>query len=359
MLDLVLSGGHSQGYEMKAKLEAEPRSLSRAATQRHLLYGTAICTPDLAAEPRRDAILRDCDTLTPEYELKWDAILNTLGVPGYHAADRLVAFAEDHGLAFHGHTLWWHESIPEALNGSSDHEFAEGALRHLEMTMGRYAGRLRSWDVVNEPLDLSHGQEHGLRNSRFLTALGPDYISLAYRQAASLDPQAILVLNEMGLEFALPGAEEKRRAMLALLERELAAGTPITCLGIQSHLTALEQPRDHLEFRAFLREIRRMGLSVMISEMDVSDHLCPQDLAERDRLVADTYKAYLNLVLEESEVLAVCTWGLSDDRTWLNGFRPRPDCTPQRPLPLDLELRRKPAWHAIQEALSSIGGTNH
>jgi endo-1,4-beta-xylanase len=120
-----------------------------------------------------------------------------------------------------------------------------------------------------------HGRRDGLRNSRFLEAFGPDFIETAFREAAAIDPHAILVLNEMGLEYASRPAERKRRHMIALLDRELARGTPIACLGIQSHLTAMEQPREHPELRAFLREIREMGLSVMITEMDVSDHLCP------------------------------------------------------------------------------------
>ncbi len=94
-----------------------------------------------------------------------------------------------------------------------------------------------------------------------------------------------------------------------------------------------------------------MGLRVMVTELDVSDHRCPRDRRQRDAIVAETYGAYLDLVLEEAEVLAVSTWGLSDDRTWLNGFRPRADGAPQRPLLLDRAIRRKPAWHRVREAL--------
>jgi endo-1,4-beta-xylanase len=144
----------------------------------------------------------------------------------------------------------------------------------------------------------------------------------------------------MGLEYASPAAERKRRQMLALLEREKTRGTLIDCLGIQSHLTALEQPREHPELRAFLREVRSMGLKVMITELDVSDHLCPRDRRRRDAIVAETYRAYLDLVLDEADVLAVSTWGLS-----------RPDGAPQRPLLFDRAVRRKPAWHGVRDAL--------
>jgi endo-1,4-beta-xylanase len=333
--------------------EQRMSSLSSAAAQNGLLFGTAVCTSDLLVQPLTRAILRDCSIVTPEYELKWDAICRDPGPPDYAAADDLVSFASANALAVHGHTLWWHEAIPPTFGTKSENQFREAALDHLRATVARYAGRLHSWDVVNEPLDPANGRRDGLRETRFLAAFGPNYIETAFRQASLLDSKAVLVLNEMGLEYASPAAERKRRQMLALIEREKVRGTPITCLGIQSHLTALEQPCTHPELRAFLREIRAMGLSVMITEMDVSDHLCPRDRRQRDAIVADTYRAYLELILEEAEVLAVSTWCLSDDRTWLNGFRPRPDGAPQRPLLYDKAVRRKPAWQSVKHALLS------
>ncbi len=334
-----------------AKVEAE--SLREAAARGKLLYGTALATPDLSWEQYRGKIVRDCSLITPEYEMKWDAIAEA----GYRACDRLVAFAGGSGLAVHGHALWWHGSVPGPLREAGSRSFAQAALDHLERTVRRYAGRLFSWDVVNEPLEPAHGRGDGLRSSPFLDAFGPGYVGRAFREAAALDPQAVLVLNEMGLEYASPEAERKRRLTIALLERELADGAPIHCLGIQSHLDAADRPREHPELRAFLREIDRLGLAVMITEMDVGDARCPRDVGERDRMVADAYRAHIELVLSEGRVLSVGTWGLSDARSWLHSHRPRADGAPLRPLPLDRALRRKPAWHAIRAAL--LGSAAH
>lgn len=340
---------------MTAPLIPETDSLRKVAAHGHLLYGTAIGTFDISVEQRCSAIVRDCSLITPEYEMKWNEVAKRPGAPDYRASDRLVAFALQHEIAVHGHTLWWHEAIPDTFRETPDGQFAEAALQHLRRTVSRYGGRLHSWDVINEPLAPDHGRSDGLRHSRFLEVFGTDYIGMAYREAAALDPHAILVLNEMAIEYATPESERKRRMTVALLERELAGGAPIGCLGIQSHLIAGEQPRHHPEFRAFLREIDRMGLGVMITEMDVSDALCPRDIRERDRMVADTYRAHIELVLEENRVLGIGTWGLSDDRSWLHSYRPRADRSPLRPLPLDRALRRKPAWHAIRAALLSAG----
>jgi endo-1,4-beta-xylanase len=45
--------------------------------------------------------------------------------------------------------------------------------------------------------------------------------------------------------------------------------------------------------------------------------------------------------------MAPMTWGLSDRRTWLSTAEPRADGLPVRPLPLDADLKRKPAWGEI------------
>ena len=336
-----------------APLKAGAKGLREAAAQRNLRYGTALATSDLSWEPYCRLVVRDCNLITPEYEMKWDAIAGPSGEPDYRACDELVAFAAGHDLAFHGHALWWHGSVPAFLRGSAGEAFARAALEHLQRTVARYAGRLLSWDVVNEPLHPGEGREDGLRSSPFLDAFGQGYIGRAFREAAAIDPGAVLVLNEMGLEYASPEAERKRRLMLALLERELAGGAPIHCLGIQSHLAAGDQPSDHPELRAFLREVSRLGLSVMITEMDVSDARCSGSRRQRDRMVAETYRAYLELVLAECRVLSVSTWGLCDARSWLHSHQPRRDGSPLRPLPRDRALRRKPAWHAIRAALRS------
>lgn len=335
------------------KVQPTIAGLKDAAHHRQLHFGAAVSTVDLHEPGYARAIRRDCTILSAEYEMKWDAVEEAGSREGasFGPADEIIAFADAHGLAVHGHTLWWHQAVPRHLVSAAPSRFADAALGHVQRMVSRFAGRVLSWDVVNEPLAQGEDKPDDLRPSPFLDAFGPDYIGLAYRMAAEADPNALLVLNEMGLEYASEGAERKRRVMLALLERELAAGTPIGCLGIQSHLEARPQSPAHPGLRQFLKEVRALGLPVMITELDVADHACRRDRRKRDRSVADTYRAYLALVLEEVDVRAIITWGLTDRSTWLSGFRPRPDGAPVRPLPLDAALRRKPAWHAIAGVL--------
>ena len=62
-------------------------------------------------------------------------------------------------------------------------------------------------------------------------------------------------------------------------------------------------------------------------------------------------------MLAEPAVRAVVTWGLADKYSWLNTesapWARRGDGKPERPLPLDADLRRKPIWGAIADAFAA------
>ena len=60
----------------------------------------------------------------------------------------------------------------------------------------------------------------------------------------------------------------------------------------------------------------------------------------------------MTVALEEPAVIAVATWGLSNRYSWTQN-KPRPDGSPQRPLPLDVQLNHKPAWYAIAKAFKN------
>src|ERR687894_1594830 len=95
--------------------EPKKSSLSSAAAQNGVLFGTALCTSDLLSQPATRAILRDCSIVTPEYEFKWDAVCRSQGNLDYSVADKLIALASNNALAVRGHNLWWHEAIPPSF----------------------------------------------------------------------------------------------------------------------------------------------------------------------------------------------------------------------------------------------------
>ncbi|HEV2098449.1 MAG TPA: endo-1,4-beta-xylanase, partial [Stellaceae bacterium] len=107
----------------------------------------------------------------------------------------------------------------------------------------------------------------------------------------------------------------------------------------------------------FLAEIAALGLTIQITELDVTDESAPADIPARDQLIADTYRRFLDAALDEPAVKMVVTWGLSDRHSWIvrretNETKWRKDKLPSRPLPFDANLQPKPAYTAIAEAFA-------
>lgn len=326
-------------------------SLNKRATAKGLIYGVACGRDVLASDKNLQAsILQQCGVLTPENELKWQFVRPRPDVFDFSKADWMAGFARTNNMLFRGHALVWHEQLPEWFKEVVNRQNAEKFLvEHITTVTKRYAGKIHSWDVVNEAIKPDDALKSGLRQTPWLKFLGPDYIELAYRVAAQADPKAMLVYNENGLEHNSPEDEVKRTAVLKLLERLKSRGTPIHALGIQSHLLA-HASLNPKKLRNFLSNVAGLGLKIIISELDVTDQKLPLDAVVRDRIVAAIYEDYLSVVLDERAVIAVLTWGLSDRYSWLSKFGSRSDGAPVRPLPLDLNFKSKLAWNGIARA---------
>ncbi|MBD2102766.1 endo-1,4-beta-xylanase [Leptolyngbya sp. FACHB-261] len=329
-------------------------SLGIRADAKGLLYGAAGRYRHLSSDAAyAAAFVQQCSILVPENELKWQALRPAPDQFDFQQADWLANFARAHDLKFRGHTLLWHIGMPKWFKTTVNRQNAEQFLReHITTVVSRYAGTMHSWDVVNEAINPGDGRADGLRNTAWLKFLGPDYIDLAFRLAAAADPQALLVYNDFGLDYDTAEEEARRVATLKLLERLKSQGTPIHALGIQAHLLFGGDATSFnvSKLRSFLKAVADLGLKILITELDVKDQQLPSDISERDDLVAKAYEDYLTTVLSEPAVSAVLTWGLSDCYTWLTSYRPRQDGAPARPLPLDAQLQRKPAWYAMAQA---------
>jgi endo-1,4-beta-xylanase len=320
-----------------------------------LLFGSAVQQNQLARDPGFAAtVRREAALVTPEFELKWATVRPTPSDERFAEPDQLLAWCDAQGLRMRGHALVWHEALPAWVPRFLDAPAARLLLtEHITKLMRRYAGRLHSWDVVNEAIEPKHGRSDGLRVSVWQAALGPDYVELAYRTAAAIDPATPLYYNEYGLDFDTPEDEARRRATLSLLERLRSRGVPIHGLGIQGHLAGAGKAFNAARFNQFLDQVGTLGYRILITELDVTDTKLPPDIATRDGAIAAVTADYLAVACAHRAVDGVLTWGLSDRQTWLNSYPEykRADGLPQRPLPLDAALQRKPMWAAIARAL--------
>ncbi len=324
-------------------------SLRDRAANKGLIYGSQGHYKFLSKDPELAALYaQESALLVPGNDLKWKDLRPSPDRFDFTKADWMAEFARTHGMLFRGHTLVWHKGLPSWFKETVNSRNAEQMLlEHIATVAGRYAGKMHSWDVVNEAITLRDGRSDGLRETPWLEFLGPEYIDIAFRAAAEADPQALLVYNDNGLDSDSSKTEKKRAAVLRLLERLKSNGTPIHALGTQAHLGESAIDSKYTGLRKFLSDVADLGLKILVTEMDVIDKSFPTDLVVRDRMVAEVYENYLSAVLDEPAVIAVVTWGLSDRHTWLSKKKPREDNMPVRPLPFDAKLKPKLAHNTM------------
>jgi len=343
----MLAAGAALG---PSALQASAAQLSRASGL--LPYGAAVRSGALAQDDAyRAAILERCRVIVPEGEMKWAELRPTRDVFRFENADYVADFARRNGLALRGHTLAWYGAMPEWTNGITTAREAERELvNHIETVVSRYRDVVSSWDVVNEPVPDRPASVEDLRPSVWTRCLGQSYIATAFRAAAAADPGATLVLNEYEVEFVGGRFAARRDALRHILRTLLDKGVPVHAVGLQGHLPAdCAIDRDGLQ--AFLSEVRSWGLKVLITELDVIDKVLPGPDAERDRLVALNVDDYLDAVFSVVRPEALLTWGISDRYTWVPIYFTRSDGRPNRPLPLDGEMKPKPMMAVIDRYL--------
>ncbi len=348
--------GLAQWLEPGAKAQPATRSLQQLAGQKGLLFGSCLALKYCAWAPAyQQLFLAQCGIATPEVHMKWSSLSSQPGVYDFSNADKFVTFCATNRLQVRGHTLIWHEALPAWAPAQLEAGNGRGIMTdHIARVAGHFAGKLYSWDVVNEVLDPGSPRPDGLRDTPWLRGCGADYLELAFRAAAAADARALLVWNETYLEVSNGFGQNKRTAMLALLDRMLARGVPIRGIGLEAHLRA-EQAAvlGDASYEAFLGQLARRGMKVFITELDVQDETLPADPGARDQAVAAVYSKFLTATLRQPAVRGIVTWGLADRFTWIAGYRPRPDGLPVRPLPFDANCQPKAAYYAIAESLQS------
>jgi endo-1,4-beta-xylanase len=335
--------------------------LYRLARRRGIAYGTSAATWQLEDAEYAALVAREAAILFTEDDLLWYRLKPTPDSPlDFSFGDRIVGFAERHGMLVFGAHLVWDEGFGEGWTEDDLWGLERAEARRLlfgtvRAVVRHYRGRVDVWSVANEVTS-----PEGVRGIRtdvpWYETIGPSYIPESFFIAHELDPKALLVLNEFGFETVNEFGDQpgpRRRATLQVIDWLLGKGVPVHALGIQAHLLADRfAERFHAAaYRRFLDEVADRGLKILITELDVLDDGLPADVAVRDRGVADVYRRYLDVTLDHPAVKALITFGLSDRYTWLQEDLPREDGAARRPLPFDEDLQPKPAYYALARSL--------
>ncbi|HEV2061254.1 MAG TPA: endo-1,4-beta-xylanase, partial [Solirubrobacteraceae bacterium] len=278
--------------------------------------------------------LREFDSVTPENEMKMAFLQPRRGEFTFGAADALVRFATLRGKRVRGHTLVWHQQNPAWLTHGSwtEEELEEVLSDHVRTVVGHFRGRVDTWDVVNEPLDLDGSLRAG--GAPWAPVLGRGYIETALRAARAADPEAKLFINEIAAEHGGP----KLDALVALAADLKARGVPLDGIGLQNHTTVTSFPSRERLADAIAR-FAALGLEVEITEMDVATSTGSGSLGERLVRQGDAYRAAAAACRANAACTGITVWGLADHLSWLGAE--------EHALPFDATLAPKPAWYGL------------
>ena len=319
-----------------------------------------------------DAIVqRHFNTITPENELKFQRIHPQPGKYDFRLADQFVEYGRKHHMFMIGHTLVWHSQTPRwVFQDSAGKPVSRDTLLarmkdHIYTVVGRYRGKVKGWDVVNEALN----EDGTLRDSPWRRIIGDDFIAKAFQFAHEADPKAELYYNDYGLE-----RPSKRDGMVALVKKLQAEGIPITAVGTQEH-DQMDVPTI-AEMDSLFEAIASLGVKAAVTELDVAvvprrNFTADVSARQRNEPFVDVYAAGLPdsvaqahaqryadifaVFLRHKDILdRVTFWGVTDRDSWLNGF---PSRRTEYPLLFDRQGRPKPAFQKVVNAAINVAAT--
>ncbi|WP_037312061.1 endo-1,4-beta-xylanase [Amycolatopsis orientalis] len=318
------------GISVVNSLPASAAVPLKSITNRHV--GSAVAANHLANEADyRSVLTREFDNVTPENEMKWGVIEAERGRYDWSGADAIVGYAQRTGKTVRGHTLVWHSQLPDWVDDLPAGELRSVTRRHIATEMGRYKGKIRAWDVVNEMFN----DDGTRRASVFQQKLGDGYVADAFRWARAADPSAKLYINDYNTE----GLNAKSDALYNLVRTLKRQGVPIDGVGFQGHLAI--QYGFPAGYQANLARFAALGVEVAITEADVRIPL-PADPAK-----LDTQANYFKQLWDGCHAVRRCveftTWGFTDRHSWV------PDTFPGEGAAclFDPNLRPKPAYTRI------------
>jgi endo-1,4-beta-xylanase len=332
------------------RLSAEEPAL-KDLYENSFLVGAALNQSQFTEHDKRGLpiILKHFNSITPENVLKWVIVHPKPDTYNFEPSDQFVAFGEKHRMVIIGHTLVWHNQTPAWVFDGDRETLLKRMRDHILTVAGRYKGRIKGWDVVNEALN----EDGTLRQSPWMKIVGEDYIEKAFLYAHEADPQAELYYNDYSVEN-----EAKRRGAVDLIRKLKAKGIPVAGIGLQGH-NDLEFPGVEQQ-EATIAAFAKLGVKVMITELDLdvlpaagsggnlNPHVdgLPESIHEKQaRRYADLFAVYRKY---KDVITRVTFWGVTDGDSWKNNWPLRGRTN--YPLLFDRFGQPKPAFHAVAGA---------
>lgn len=309
-------------------------------------------------------IKKQFNTVTPENSLKWASIHPKKNVYNFEPIDSLVAFGERNKMFIIGHTLIWHSQVPKWVFEDENGNLASRELllkrmkEHILTVVGRYKGKIKGWDVVNEGIN----DDGSMRETKWYKIIGDDYMEKAFEFAHQADPEAELYYNDYNMYN-----KNKCQTVINLVNKLKENGIKIDGIGLQAHW-GLDYPTLSALDSAF--EIySTLGVKLMITELDMDMLPSPwkytgaeisKNFELRKELnpyvnglpdsmqtvIANRYTDFFNMFNKfKKYVSRVTFWGVDDGESWRNNWPVKGRTA--YPLLFNRDLTPKPAFYSV------------
>ena len=330
----------------------EDTVITRTETQESLKdspfpFGLAVGVNYLKSDEHYKEIVRsEVTRISTENAMKMNVISKGRGIYNWTDPDYIVDFAQNNDLKIHGHTLLWYRQTPQwVANFKGDREdWIEIMKEYIFDVVGRYKGKVSSWDVINEVIN-DNGEvyeKNGSYENLWMKNIGIEYIDLAFRFAHEADPDALLFYNEYGYEYSQP----RRKGVNKLINTLKKRGVPIHGIGLQMH-TNINHPISDLR-NSIIMLADSTKLQVHISELDIA--LNPKhdpNLKLNDELLKRQQVHYCEIVkamirIPKEQQFGITCWGVIDSSSYMA-------LNPDWPLLFDNNYQKKPAYKGVLE----------
>jgi endo-1,4-beta-xylanase len=305
-------------------------------------FGTSV-VKEMLDDPKFATVLnREFNSVTPESSMKFSALHPAKDKYDFIKADAIVDYAQSHKMRVHGHTLLWarDSKIPKwVLTYQGDTTAWSNILRdHIHTVVGRYKGRVASWDVINEAIN-----DNGTwRSNIWYRKLGESYITKAFKYAHEADPNAKLFYNDYGQEYGY----HKMRTIGKMIEMSKY----VDGIGFQMHVMV---SLNTTLLRKSFQQMAAAGRLVHLSEMDIQVKKGQPNGFPLSLLIASLSAAkwkeivsmYLTTVPKNLQ-WGITTWGISDRNSYWNKYTGHNDY----PLLFDSNYDAKLAYKNVVEA---------
>jgi endo-1,4-beta-xylanase len=273
----------------------------------------------------------------------------------FRGADALVDWALTHRKRVHGHALLWffnEESVPWVTNYTGTPEEFEAIYKnYVQTVVGRYKGKVASWDVINEAVTDFPVVP---RDDMYRRILGDNYIYKLFRWAEEADPDALLFYNDYSTETSV----QKLDKVLELCDDARRQGAKIDGIGFQTHVY-FPKLMTYQQYYDVFKKVADKGYLIHISELDIPINNYPigQFSAPPLALFNQQYhhykmvaRAYRDAVPKDLQ-FGITVWGATDKYNWLS----QPDFYLNNqldwPCLYDAALQQKPAFQGFLDGL--------